>query len=267
MLVPFHSDAEQEAKVKNAIREIHATYGDVVSVADKAKSLLKFGRNVSLGTTEEMVWLQGGIETLPTMDAITHISSSDAGDAQEVKVEGHTVTGTGASAEFTFVIQTATLNGQTKVELDTPLARATRLYNNDSTEFAGNIYAFEDDTLTGGVPDTDSKIHLKTIRNQSQKAATTISGQDYWIITNVYASVNRQQAASADFYFERREPGGVFRSFLEGTAHSTGPAFIPPLDTLIVIPKNNDFRVTASASASGVSVTAWVDGLLARKMN
>lgn len=85
--------SNKDPKIQQAINVISSTYGDDVSVDTKKKSLLKFGRNDDVGTSEEMVWLLGGYETDAVGNSIDTISSSNAGDTQEVVVEGHTVSG------------------------------------------------------------------------------------------------------------------------------------------------------------------------------
>lgn len=95
--------------IRHAINEIYSTYGDVVSVNEKAKSLLKFGQNALVGTSQATVMtLPAGIlaETYVTTNAIDSVSSSDNGDTQLVYVEGHTIDGDG---NLTFISQTVTL--------------------------------------------------------------------------------------------------------------------------------------------------------------
>jgi hypothetical protein len=248
--------------VQHAIDVIEGTYGDIVSVDAKKKDLFKFGKNNTLGTSQETVWLRGGHETYPTTNAIDKFSSSDGGDDQSIVVEGHTVDGSG---NFTFVTQTVTLDGQTETSLTTPLARATRVYNNGATDFAGTVYVYEDDTVTNGVPQTSAKIHLQTegTNNQSLKAATTISNVDYWLIGQIHAGVNKKTTASVDFQFQIREKGKVFRTRVPGSASSSGAAFSATLRPFLIVPKNADFRITAVGSTTNVSVEAWANGPLA----
>ena len=127
----YYLDGEticQDYHVDQAIREIKATYGDIVSVSRKAKSLLKFGANFDLASsgTAETVWAQGGDETYVSANSIDKFSSSSGDDTGTMVVEGHTIDGSG---EFTFVTQSVTLQGQTEASLTTPLARSSRLYN------------------------------------------------------------------------------------------------------------------------------------------
>lgn len=254
--------------IERAEQEVYSTYGDRVSTLAKRKSLLKFGRTDSLGTSWETVWTQGGDETYVTTNAIDTISSSSGSDTGGLAyIEGHTVSGTGADAQFTFVVQTVTLTGTTKATLSTPLARVSRVYNASSTTWVGDIYVYEDDTTTTpGVPDTASKIHMKVEAgdNQSYKAATTFSNSDYFICTGGNASVNKKTAATVDFEMEVRRPGGLFLPVMRLTAASTGLNTVSiRFDPYVIIPKNADVRVVAIGSTTGIEVNAAFQGHLA----
>lgn len=253
--------------VSMAENEIKARYGDTVSVLTKGKSLLKFGRNDDLDPgTRETIWLNGGTETLPTTNAIDTVSSNNAGDTQDLYVEYHTVSGTGADATYTFGTQTATLNGQNKVTLTVPCARVSRMYNLGSTAFAGNIYCYEDGTVTGGVPDDNSTVHATISAGDEQtfKAATTVANTDYMIVTAVYGSVKRSTSAVIDFRFETAAPGEVFRPRFEfsGT-QSAGVSFVK-FDPYIIVPKNYDVRVTGETNTNNTTADAGFQAYFAQ---
>jgi len=258
------SNADLEFRLRQAVNEIKVQDGVDISVRDKSKSLIKFGRNNDVGTTEETVWAQGGKETYATDNDIDSISSSNAGDAQSVVIEGHTLSG----SDLTFVVQTATLNGQTPVTLSTPLYRATRVYNDDSTDFAGDIYVFESGgTVTAGVPQTATDIHLKVLAgddNQSLKCATSLSSQDYWLLTGAYIGVNRQNTRSVDFRIKVRRFGKVFRTIVPPLAASneSGTRFVP-FDPVIIVRPNSDVRIDATSSGTATGVSAGLQGYLA----
>lgn len=258
------------SKVLQAEREILSTYGDVVSVENKAKSLLKFGRNANLGTSYETVWEYGGDETYATTNAIDTVSSSSTSDTATVMyVEGHTVSGTGASSQFTFTTQTVNLNGQNKVTLSTPLARVSRAYV-QSGSLAGDFYVYEDDTLSGGAPTTAAKVHLTvegatSSHTQSFKAATTFSNSDYAIVTGGYAAVQKKTSATVDFVIEVAQPGGVFRPAGGRIAlSSAGQSTVQiQFDPYVIVPKNSDVRIRAIASTTNVEVDASFQAYLA----
>ena len=253
-----------EYRLWDAVQRIEADYGEVVSVRNKRKTLLKFGDNENVGTARTTVMtLPIGItnETYISTNEIDTISSADAGDDQLVIVEGHTL----SNGEFTFKIQNAILNGQNKVTLDTPLARCTRVYNADSTDLTGPVYVYQDTAITSGVPNDGTKVHLivPSGDNQSKKASTTISKNDYWIITNIYASVLEKSSAFADVQLEFRQNGFVFRPFFDISISSNSGTIQLDLDPCIIVPSNSDVRMTALAGAANIHVTAGINGYLA----
>lgn len=257
-LLTKHS--EGDFWMREAINVIESTYGDRVYL--KAKNLLKFGASDLIDTTYELVWNQGGEETDPTSNAITHISSSSLADTESMTIEGHTIDGNG---DFTFLVQTVTLAGQTKTALSTPLARSSRLYNNDTVPLVGDVYVYEDDTLSFGVPTTAANIHLKILAGdqQSFKAKTTISKDDYFIVTGGYGSIREKTATVVDFQLEVRQKGSIYRPAL--TISTNGPPIVFPFKPYIIVPANADVRVTAEASGAGKSVNAGFYGVLAAR--
>lgn len=258
---------QQDFAIQQAIREIEGTFGDTVSVIQKKKSLIKFGRNSNVGTGISTVMeLQGSElhETFVSTNSIDRIVSDDATFTGEITVEGHTIDG---SNNLTFVTQTVTMTGQTAVTLTTPLARANRVsYASGNTPLATgkSIYVYENDTLTGGVPDTDSKVHVSMSAEfgQSQKCATAISSQDYWIITLAYGGALRKTAAIVNLRMEIRAIGGNWRTIFE-IASQNGEHFDIQAPPAYIIPKNTDIRMVATSSASGTEVVAGLAGYLA----
>ncbi len=86
----------QDYNIYHAIDIINDTYGVNVSVENKKKDLLKFGRNPLVGTTRATIMdLPTGVlhETYVSTNAITTISSSSTSDTRQVTVEGHTISG------------------------------------------------------------------------------------------------------------------------------------------------------------------------------
>ena len=253
-----------DGRLVQAEREIEATYGDRVSIDRKAKSLIKFGRSAELGTTAlETVWTVGGDEVYVTDNTISYISSSSASDTQQITIEGHTVD---ANGDFTFSIQTVTLDGQNAVALDTDVARVSRAYNSDSTELVGRVVVYENTTISNGVPTDETKIHIDIPQGfqQSFKAATTFSSEDYYLMTGFYGAVSAKQAGSVDFYVEIRDKGKVFLPKGCFTASSTGGAADISLDPAILVPKNADVRIRCETENNNVVVFGIFKGYLAK---
>ena len=255
-----------DGRLVQAEREIQATFGDVVSIDKKAKSLIKFGKSDELTTNGlSTVWTVGGNETYVNDNVITHISSSSAADIYEVKLECHTVEGTGVDAKFSFMTQTVVLQGQTKVALPTPVARVSEVYNNNGVNLVGRVTVYEDVAITGGVPNDPTKIHIDIPvgLQKSFKAATTFSDTDYYVLTGGFGSISIKQSAAADFYLEVREVGKVFVQRAAVSASSGGPWDID-LDPAVIIPKNADVRITAETDTNNAVVFGVFKGYLAK---
>lgn len=237
--------------VSYAINQIFQDDAVTVSVREKGKSLIKFGQNSDIDSgISETVWEVGGDETYQTGNTIDTVVSTNAGDTQSVVIEGHTLSG----SDFTFVTQTATLNGTTDVTLTTPLARANRMYNAGATDFAGVVTV----EVSGGTTHLSSGI---AGTNQSLKCATTISSADYWIVTGFDINVERTNSATVDFELQVRESGGVFRTRYYASS-TNGGRFIRFYQPIIIKP-NSDVRVKALAAVNNVGVAASIHGYLA----
>ena len=259
-----------DPRIAIAISEIQDQFGITVEV--KPKTLLKFGRSqqVSSTTRTTIMELPAGTlnETYVDDNLITTISSSSTADTQEIEVEGHTIDEDG---NFTFVVQQVTLNGQNQVSLATPLARVSRAFNNNNVDLAGDVYVYEDDTTSAGVPDTDSLVHLlirgSENRNQSFKASTTISNVDFYIVTQFAVSLEAKQASFVDGELEVRLKGGVFRERLNLAASSSGGIAQVDLNPALIIPNNSDVRIRGLADSNGRTVSGYINGYLAINQN
>ena len=249
--------------VRHALEEIRTSIGADTFL--KTKSLLKFGRSEIVGTSYSTVQEHGGNDNYLTNNLIDSLISSNVNDTQTVEIEGHTIDGSG---NLTFVKQTAVLNGRTRVALATPLARATRVANINSTEIEGTVYVHIDDTgnYTNGVPQTAGVIYVIMTADdqQSLKAATSISRYDYWILTGGLISVAQKSGSPiVTFRIQVREQGGVFRTRATATTSNSAAVFIP-LEPPLIVPANADFRIQAKSSTSNTEVSAWVNGYLAK---
>lgn len=249
-----------------AIRDIKVNYGHNVSVGEKGKDLFKFGRNHSVGTTRATVMTLPGSELSETYVAsnlITTVSSSSGSDTRQITIEGHTLSG----GNLTFVVQTITLTGQTQATLTTPLARASRVYADDTstTDLVGSIYVYEDDTSTAGVPDTDAKIHIiiNAGDNQTHKASTSISSLDYWIVTDYNADLYDKTSGFAEVRLEVRRLTGVWRP-VESLAVASGNTTDHEFKPYLIIRPNTDIRLTAVADGANTDVGGAIQGVLAK---
>lgn len=270
MVLPFDPDhrlIHSDFNLALAEKEIFQLYNKRVSIWDKAKTLVRFGVNPDVNGVEETVWDIGGIETYATGNTIDTISSTNVTDTEIIRVEGHTVIGTGVDAKFTFVVQNVTLNGQNKVLLPIPVARVSYMENVNSFSLVGDVFVYEDTAIVAGAPTDLTKAHCK-IRgtagiDQSQKCSTTFSDTDFFIVNFASAGLEAGTGVdvAADVQFEVREPGGVFKH--RKVFSSVKGSSLTQINPYIIVPRNSDVRINCATTSNNVAVTASFSGYLA----
>ena len=249
---------ESSAWFEHLKNEIKKTYGH--NVVFNRKTLKKFGRSTNFDTTETEINALNQTETYVTDNLITHVSSSSGSDTGDVYYEGMTISGN----VFTFTSDTVTLQGQTKTELPTPMARITRGENDSSTDLVGNVYFYEDDTVSSGVPDTAAKRHNLIIATDGTtlRAATSVASGNYFIITKLYAYLNKATNGVADIRLRTRLLGKTFKTKIVASC-TTNLAFNHKFDTGLIIPPNTDISMTAKGSTTNLDVSAGFEGYFA----
>lgn len=209
--------------------------------------------DVDIGSSPKDIWDQGGIMTYSTSADIDTISSSDDGDNQVVMITGQTYDGVE-------VVQTATLNGQSKVTLSTPLWRVyNKIRNRSNTDFAGDIYIYVDTDITDGVPDDDTKIRAKINigKNGTLMSHYTIPANNQGVYLAGLGCLNGAVQAIVQLETFTRLDGEVFVSSGSLTLDSSGVGcFNIPIEAREPIPARTDIVVRVmSSTANNVSIT------------
>lgn len=259
----------------DALNRIRKDFGVHASAEEKGKILIKFGANNDLDAgvkrvIADMPTGQNEEVYLSTSDGnlITHVASTDAGDDQDFKIEGHYYDAANGDRK-TFSVQSGTLNGQNKVALTQPLCRATRWYNDDTTEHSGDIYVARDVTFTAGVPatpTTNTHLLIPAGYMQSRKCSTAVSYRDYWIITGFYAGIRQGTGGTAavEVFIEYRLGDKVFRPAMQGPLRSAATStVVHQLNPYVVIPAGADIRMSAIADTNNTALDAGLFGYLA----
>lgn len=245
-----------------AYDEIRLTYGHRVEFG--RKSLQQFGLATDLpaGLNTEITSLNQN-EIYLTDNLIDSISSSNAADTDNITIEGMQL----VDGDFVFVTQQVVLQGQTRVALPTPLARATRgSYDSSSDDLTGDVYVYENTALTAGVPTDLTKAHLKidAAENVSLKAGIALAANNYFILFDSWAYVTKKQVAVVDVKLRIRRLGEVFKTRYIGSLNSDVQLHFEHRETPYrIIRPNSDVIMLANPSVTGVSVSAGFDGVYA----
>lgn len=119
------------------------------------RAVTVWGYNPDIDTSEETVWADGGIMTLPSSAATVKISSDSANDTA-AGTGARTVLISGLDSSYDEISETITLNGTTEVTTTKSYLRINSMVvvtTGSGNANAGNIYAGTG-TVTLGVPAT-----------------------------------------------------------------------------------------------------------------
>ena len=230
----------------------------------------KFGAASDFDAADGYVTVWDGAVDAPDIDAMQYtycvtacvdsVISSSASDTGTVELQG--LGGNGA-----LVIQSATLNGQTRVGLATNLWRVFRIKNTGATNFAGDVSAYVTNAPTsGGIPTDTSLIraHVQAGNNQTLMAIYTIPTNKTGYVTGVYASsagANKANASIVRLFV--RPQGGVFQLKHQASVIATGSSNIPrPFDIPLKVDGMSDIEVRANTDETGTGLSAWFDIIL-----
>lgn len=247
-----------------AINVVNSEYSDAVSVLSKKKNLLKFGRRTTVGTGWEALATAQGTETEETLlssNGITHVVSGASGDnGKTLKLEYHTI----SSGVLTFGVQDVTLDASdatTPVALTTACGRANRSYNTSTSGLTGPIYYYEGGTRT----DANTHLVIPAGENQTQKAQTAISDNDYWFISSISVTC---LAKTTKYVEARLEAKPTTQSYWRPVSQTfavtdtTGTVAFP-VKPYIIVPSNYDVRLAVRTNTSSVDVAGGFSGYLA----
>lgn len=170
----------------------------------------KFGWTPDSDTgVRNVIWDGGAVPktyTYLTSASALYISSSDAGDDQDYKIQG-------LDANWQIQEATVTANGKTFIAITGTWIRIFRVSNEGTTDNAGDIYVSSDNTDAGGngIPDTVSTIKAKiTIgNNQTLMALYTVPAGYTGFLYKWYMSVGRAEDMESTLWI--REFGKVFQ--------------------------------------------------------
>jgi len=198
------------------------------------------------------------IYTFSTGADIDSISSDDDTDTEEILILGLDV-------NYIKVVQIIALTGQTRKALDIPLMRVWRAYNSNGTLTSGNVYIYEDTTLSGGAPVDTTKVraYFAAAEQNTLMGIYTIPAGKTGFFNGLTISISKKVAAIAEFTGRVRELGGVFRTISRFSVSSSGSSHVELAPTSHEpFPEKTDFVGRADVSTNDVGVSLTFDLLL-----
>jgi len=113
-------------------------------------------------------------------------------------------------------------------------------------------------------------INLGKRNNQTEKLATTLDWETYWICSEFYLTVSRAgpQSAKVDAEIMYKQLGGVWRpvgaelSIEEGVTGYMHDEMRP----YVIIPTNSDVAMVGQSSVANTIVSGYINGWLAKRI-
>ena len=189
-----------------------------------------------------------------TADTQLYISSSDAGDTNTVVIQG-------TNAAYEDVIALVTLNGQNQVALSAEMMNAFVLTALGTTAIVGALYIAElDGTISGGVPQDDTKVQLVAPAGTGGgliAIRSVITGYTAYI-TTLTTFVKKGKAVRIYLGFESPTQGRILTAPYEVYQNGVQQTFFPSFS----VPEGNDLIFLAETDDDGAAVTVLVEGVL-----
>lgn len=225
------------------------------------------GRNPSINQDESTdSWdVKGDINYLTT-DETLYISSTSVSDV------GNMVVVQGLDGDYLEQTGIAILNGQNQVEVKSLIGgsitwlRFFIALNNSSSDLVGEAYIAESDTLTGGVPNTSTKIQGKiafseegTSNNRTYNCVYTVPAGKSMTTSNAIMTASRGKdviVRTQARFFGGTFIGGIPFDIFEGFI-SFVPIILPR-----IIPEKTDLKVRLTSNNADTSVSVRIDLLV-----
>ena len=239
--------------------ELQVAKGDIPGHS----SYFKTGTIASQGTTEAIINSAGFVPAYQTAAGVAKISSASTDDAA-AGTGCRTVLITGLSAAYVVISETVTLNGQTAVNTTLSYLRITNIQPatfGAGGVSAGIIYAGTG-VVTTGVPAT---LYLQCAAGASDVAdlgayAAMSDGYELYITAiNLVAGVSSNTATIA--VKVRTLESATWTTYYTFVTTVNGSDYIQfPMP--IRVPAGSEFAITSDASATTISASAVVEGIL-----
>jgi hypothetical protein len=224
-------------------------------------SVIVFGYNSDVDTSEESVWPAGGTIPHPTSASVLKISSSDANDtsagtgAQTVFIEG-------LDGNFAVVSETVTLNGQTAVNTTNSYLYVNRFYVvsvGSGGVNAGNINAGTG-TVTSGVPAVLYDIIATGYNNRTTGHYCVPAGYTAYMTEGIFSSGQSSGSTAVTGFLKQHGPDNILRVGAVATVNNSAAVFV--FEQPYIIPEKNCVGATAIGASANNAVSSYFNIIL-----
>lgn len=217
-------------------------------------SVIVFGYNPDVDTTEESVWPDGGVIPHPTVASVLKISSTSTNDTS-AGTGARTVYIEGLNADYNVVSETVILNGQTAVDTTHSYLYVNRFYvltAGSGEENAGVINAGTG-VITAGTPAVLYDLIGAGNNNSTTAHYCVPAGYTGYMTRGVFTAGQTSGSTSVTGKLLQHAPGGIVRVGAIVTLNNGSVQY--DFDFPYVIPEKNCIGATAIGSSANNSVS------------
>jgi hypothetical protein len=224
-------------------------------------TVIVFGYNPDVDTSEETVWPDGGTIPHPTVASVLKISSSSADDAS-AGTGARTVYIEGVDGNYAVVSETVTLNGQTAVNTTNSYLYVNSFYVatvGSGGANAGNINAGTG-TVTSGVPAVLYDIIATGYNNRTTGHYCVPAGYTGYMTEGLLSAGQASGATSVTGFLRQHGPDNILRVGAVATVNNSAAVFM--FEQPYVIPEKNCVGATAVGASANNAVSSYFNIIL-----
>lgn len=241
-------------RAKLSVGRLPFGVGIQAGVVPAASAVHKFGHNPAIAAgAEETIWDGADLYVQPTTTP-HFISSSAVADTEIIQVEGLDENWAPKSEAYT-------LAGRVKTAIGN-WARVFRACSTSPVALTGDVYVYEDDTITLGVPDTAAKITAKIVLGEEQTLMVvyTIPASKTGYLVKAYFAPDTAQVSTMRLMV--REFGMGYRVCDRIVVPGGGPSWQYGYPVPIALPAKADIEMRGDLAAGAGVVSGSLDILL-----
>lgn len=224
-------------------------------------SVIVFGYNPDVDTSEESVWPDGGTIPHPTSASVLKISSSSANDTS-AGTGARTVFIEGLDGDYNVVSETVILSGQTAVNTTNSYLYVNLFYVatvGSGGENAGNINAGTG-TVTAGVPAVLYDIISTGYNSRTTGHYCVPAGYTGYLIQGLFSAGQASGSTAVTGFLKQHGPDGILRVGAVTTVNNSTADYL--FEMPLQIPEKNCVGSTAIGSASNNAVSSYFNIVL-----
>lgn len=237
--------------------ELQVSRGQV----DGHSSVIVFGYNPDVDTSEESVWPDGGTIPHPTSASVLKISSSSANDTS-AGTGARTVFIEGLNGDYSVVSEIVILNGQTAVNTTNSYLYVNSFYvvtAGSGGENAGNINAGTG-TVTSGVPAVLYDIIAVGYNSRTTGHYCVPAGYTGYLIQGVFSAGQASGSTAVTGFLKQHGPDGILRVGAVTTVNNSTADYLFEMPFQIL--EKNCIGATAIGSSANNAVSSYFNIVL-----